>query len=71
MKTVAEILTEQGVQFDTKERENGDIAYFPYIWYTEMFDGVPVRRYKHYDKSAIIADKSGKIIGFEEIKNGE
>lgn len=69
MKTVAEILTEQGAQFDTKERENGNIAYFPYTWYTEVFNGVPVRRYKRYDKSAIITDKSGKIIGFEEMEN--
>lgn len=65
MKPIWQVLTEQGADFDTENRENGEIAYKIKQHFTECYNGVPVRSYWEHTGTVIIADKSGKIIRFE------
>ena len=70
MKTVKEILIEQGAHFD--EFPRGDnFVYKIKSHYTECYNKVPVRSYWRYTGQVIIADKSGKIIGFETCETTE
>lgn len=65
MKTIWDILAEQGAEFDMETLKNGDIAYKIYRTITECYNGTPIGKYKEYTGTTIIADKSGKIIRFE------
>lgn len=65
MKTIWQVLTEQGAHFDTESRENGETAYKIKVHYTDFYEGVPVNSRWEYTGTTIIADKSGKIIRFE------
>ena len=65
MKPIWDILVEQGAEFDMETLENGDIACKIFRTITECYNGTPVGKYKEYTGTTIIADKSGKIIRFE------
>lgn len=65
MKSIWDILTEQGAEFDIETLKNGNIACKIYRTITECYNGTPIGKYKEYTGTTIIADKSGKIIRFE------